>query len=212
MDKFFDDLKGLGIVPVIKINNSKDAVDLAKALAKGGLMAAEITFRSDAAEESIKAIAQNVPDVCVCAGTVLTVENAERAVKAGAKAIISPGTNMDVVDWCIKNNVTVIPGCATPTEIEACLAKGLKVVKLFPAEVVGGVKMLKALAGPYGDVKFMPTGGINAENVKEYLKLKNVIACGGSWMVNEKLIDAGEFDKITEMAKEASQIVKEIRG
>ena len=212
MDNFFEDLKSLGFVPVIKINDSKNAVGLARALAKGGLKAAEITFRSDAAEASIKAIAENVLDVCVCAGTVLTVDNAKRAVEAGAKAIISPGTNMDVVDWCIENKVTVIPGCATPTEIEACTAKGLKVVKLFPAEVVGGVKMLKALSGPYADVKFMPTGGINAGNVGSYLELKNVIACGGSWMVPEKLIDNQEFDEITKMAQAASDLVKEYRG
>lgn len=207
METFFEKLHQIGIVPVIKINDAKQSVDLAHALLHGGLPAAEVTFRSDAAEDAIRAIAQNVPDVCVCAGTVLTVENAERAVNAGAKAIISPGTNMEVVKWCLSHGIPVIPGCATPTEVEACMRLGLEVVKLFPAEVVGGVKMLKALSGPYAAMKFMPTGGINTSNVGEYLALSNVVTCGGSWIAPEKLLDAGEFDKIEALARDAAHLV-----
>ena len=203
MKEIFKQFQTLGIVPVVKINSSKNAVDLAKALCKGGLPAAEITFRTDAAEESIRQIAKNVPEVCVCAGTVLTVENAKRAVDAGAKLLISPGTNAKVVKWCVDNGVTIIPGCANPSDVEVCMEFGLEVVKLFPAEVVGGVKMLKALSGPYGNMMFMPTGGINTKNIAEYLALKNVLACGGSWMVPEKAIDDREFDTIEKLTRDA---------
>ena len=206
MNDFWNELHEVGIVPVIKMDNAANAVELAKALQSGGLPAAEITFRSDAAEESIRAIAAGVPELCGCAGTVLNVENARRAVDAGAKAIISPGTNMEVVRWCVEHDVPVIPGCATPTEVEACMREGLKTVKLFPAEVVGGVSMLKALSGPYAGMKFMPTGGISPSNVKEYLALKNVVACGGSWIVPEKLLAEKRFDEIRMLAKEAAAL------
>lgn len=205
-----DSLKAAGIVPVIKINHAENAAALAKALRAGGLTAAEITFRSDAAADAIQAIAQSMPDFCVCAGTVLNVANAERAVKAGAKAIISPGTNLEVVRWCVSQGITVIPGCATPTEIEACMREGLSVVKLFPAEVVGGVKMLKALAGPYAGMRFMPTGGISLANAAEYLSLKNVVACGGSWIVPEKLLDEKRFDEIRELAAETATLCRRV--
>lgn len=211
MKEIFKQFQSVGIVPVVKINSSENAVDLAKALCKGGLPAAEITFRSDAAEESIRQISKNVPEVCVCAGTVLTVENAKRAVDAGAKAIISPGTNPKVVQWCVDNGVVIIPGCATPSDIEFCMGFGLEVVKMFPAEVVGGVKMLKALSGPYANMMFMPTGGINSENVSDYLSQKNVLACGGSWMVPEKAIDSREFEKIEMLARDAAAVRSKIR-
>ena len=212
MKEIFNQFKALGIVPVVKINDSKNAVDLAKALCKGGIPAAEITFRTDAAEESIRQIVQNVPEVCVCAGTVLTVENAKRAVDAGAKLLISPGTNPKVVKWCVDHNVIIIPGCANPSDVEICMEFGLEVVKLFPAEVVGGVKMLKALSGPYGNIMFMPTGGISSQNVGEYLALKNVLACGGSWMVPEKALDNREFDKIEALTREAVNNLAKIRS
>lgn len=199
-------LKKIGIVPVVKINRAETAVGLAKALCKGGLPAAEITFRTDAAEEAIQQITREIPEVFVCAGTVLNVENAEKAVKAGAKAIISPGTNLEVVRWCVNHSVPVIPGCATPTEVEACMREGLELVKLFPAEVVGGVKMLKALAGPYASMTFMPTGGINTKNVREYLALNNVAACGGSWIVPEKLLDEERYEEIEALAREAAAL------
>lgn len=205
-------LKSTGIIPVIKISDVNAAVPMAKALKKGGINAAEVTFRTAAAAESIKRIADELPDMFVCAGTILTVEQAKLAVAAGAKAIISPGTNPEVVTWCIENNVPVYPGCATPSEVEQAIRLGLKIVKLFPAEVVGGVGMLKALAGPYSDMKFMPTGGINPESVKEYLKLPNVVACGGSWLCTDKMLADGDYAAIEKTAAEASAIVKEIRG
>ena len=170
---FRETLKSIGIIPVIQINDAEKAVPLALALKKGGLPAAEVIFRTDAAEEAIRRIKIEVPDVCVCAGTVLNVKTAERAVKAGASAIISPGTNPEVVHWCIAHRVPVIPGCATPTEVE-----------------------------------FMPTGGISAQNAAEYLALPNVLCCGGSWMVPGGLLDAGDFDAIEALAREAAQIVK----
>lgn len=199
-------LAGIPVVPVVKINHAETAAELARALHRGGIPAAEITFRTDAAEEAIRQIAREVPEVFVCAGTVLDVETAEKAVNAGAKAIISPGTNLEVVRWCVEKGVPVIPGCATPTEVEACMREGLEVVKLFPAEVVGGVNMLKALAGPYAGMKFMPTGGINPQNVGTYLALPNVVSCGGSWIVPEKLLDSGEYDAIEALAREASGV------
>ncbi|MVB11971.1 putative KHG/KDPG aldolase [Caprobacter fermentans] len=201
----------IGIIPVIKMDCLEHAVPLAKALKNGGLPAAEITFRSDAAADSIRAIAKEVPELFVCAGTVLTVQNAELAVDAGAKAMISPGTNLSVVRWCIENKIPVFPGCATPTEVEACMREGLSVVKLFPAEVVGGIAMLKALSGPYSGMKFMPTGGVKPGNVKEYLSQKNVLACGGTWMVPEDLLTDGKFDEIEALTKEAAKLRDEIR-
>ena len=201
-------LSEIGIIPVIKIDDAEKAVPLAKALRDGGLPAAEVTFRTEDAEEAIRRIAAEVPDVYLCAGTVLNVETAERAVKAGANAIVSPGTNPEVVAWCIENNIPVIPGCATPTEVEACMRMGLDFVKLFPAEVVGGVGMLKALAGPYGSMKFMPTGGVSVKNVESYLALKNVVCCGGSWMVPGDLMDKGDFEGIEALAREAANMLK----
>ena len=153
-------LRKVAIVPVIKMDCPEHAVPLARAIRRGGLSAVEITYRSDAAQESIRAIAEEVPDLFVCAGTVLTPEQAEQAVEAGARAVISPGLNLDTVRWCIAHEVPVIPGCATPTEVEMCMREGLSLLKLFPAGIVGGVGMLKALAGPYGTVQFMPTGGV----------------------------------------------------
>lgn len=201
-------LHSIGVIPVIKINDAEKAVPLARALRDGGLPAAEVTFRTAAAAEAIRRIKAELPEVCVCAGTVLTVETAKEAVAAGAEAIISPGTNPEVVRWCMENRVPVIPGCATPTEVEACMRMGLDFVKLFPAEVVGGVKMLKALSGPYGGMAFMPTGGISPENAGQYLALKNVVCCGGSWMVPEKLLDGGDFAAIEALAREAAALVR----
>ncbi len=211
MDQFLSELKQVGIVPVIKIDTAENAVPLAAALQAGGLPAAEITFRSDAAADAIRAISKSMPGIFICAGTVLNVETAKRALDAGAKAIISPGTNMELVRWCVKQGVTVIPGCATPTEVEACMREGLTTVKLFPAAVLGGVAMLKALAGPYFNMGFMPTGGISPSNVKEYLALNNVVACGGSWIAPEKLLKEKRFDEIQRLAEEAAKLRDEIR-
>ena len=204
-------LRKVAIVPVIKMDCPEHAVPLARAIRRGGLSAVEITYRSDAAQESIRAIAEEVPDLFVCAGTVLTPEQAEQAVEAGARAVISPGLNLDTVRWCIAHDVPVIPGCATPTEVEMCMREGLSLLKLFPAGIVGGVGMLKALAGPYGTVQVMPTGGVKPGNVKEYLSQKNVAACGGTWIVPMDLLEAGRFDEIEALAREAAQIRDEVR-
>ena len=202
-------LASIGIIPVIKINDAEKAVPLARALCAGGLPAAEVTFRTPAAAEAIRRIRAEVPAVCVCAGTVLDAETAERAVEAGAEAVISPGTNPAVVKWCLEMGVPVIPGCATPTEVEACMRMGLDFVKLFPAEVVGGVAMLKALAGPYSHMAFMPTGGVSPENAAAYLAQKNVVCCGGSWMVPEKLLESGDFAAIERLARAAAEIARQ---
>ena len=174
MDDIFKIIEGMGVVPVVKINCAKNAANMAEAILKGGLQVVEITFRSSAAEEAIHAISHCVQDICVCAGTVLSVETAKRAVGAGAGAIISPGTNPEVVSWCVEQGIPVIPGCATPSDVERCLGFGLRAVKLFPAEVLGGAKYLKALYGPYPEVRFMPTGGVSPQNQEDYLAQKNV--------------------------------------
>jgi len=195
----------VGIVPVVKITDVEKAVPLAKALCEGGIPVAEITFRTAQAEEAIARITKELPDMLVGAGTVLTTEQADRAVKAGARFIVSPGLNPKVVEHCLKIGIPIAPGCSTPSDIEQALKFGLEVVKFFPAEASGGIKMLKALSGPYGNVRFMPTGGIDANNINEYLSFSKVLACGGSWMVPENLITAGSLDKITSLAREAME-------
>ena len=213
--KMNDTLKEIGhtgIVPVVVLNNASDAEPLANALIKGGLPCAEVTFRTEAAEESIKIMATKFPEMFVGAGTVLTTEQVDRAIGAGAKFIVSPGFNPKVVEYCIKNNYPICPGIMTPTELEMALGFGLDVVKFFPAENAGGLKMIKAMAAPYTMMKFMPTGGINATNVRDYLACDKILACGGSWMVKGDLISAGKFDEIQKLTAEAVAIVKEIRG
>ncbi len=201
-----------GIVPVVVLNKVSDAEPLAEALIKGGLPCAEVTFRTDAAEESIRAISKKFPDMFMGAGTVLTTEQVDRAIGAGAKFIVSPGLNPKVVEYCIKKGYPITPGIMTPTELEVALGFGLDVVKFFPAENAGGLKMIKAMSAPYTMMKFMPTGGINATNVRDYLACDKILACGGSWMVKGDLINAGNFAEIERLTKEAAQIVKEIRG
>ena len=202
----------MGIVPVVVLNDVKNAVPLAQSLINGGLPCAEVTFRTEAAQQSIAEISKNFPQMFVGAGTVLTTEQVDRAVDAGAKFIVSPGFNPKVVEYCIKKGYPVTPGIMTPTELEMALEFGLDVVKFFPAENAGGLKMIKAMAAPYTKMKFMPTGGINQQNVREYLQCDKILACGGSWMVKGDLINSGNFAEIEELTKEASQIVKEIRG
>lgn len=201
-----------GIVPVVVLNKADDAEPLAQALVKGGLPCAEVTFRTDAAEESIRRIAKKFPEMFVGAGTVLTTEQADRAVGAGAKFIVSPGLNPKVVEHCLKKGYPITPGIMTPTELEMALGFGLDVVKFFPAENAGGLKMIKAMAAPYTMMRFMPTGGINATNVRDYLACNKILACGGSWMVKGDLINAGNFAEIEKLTREAAAIVKEIRG
>lgn len=203
--KKFEDIK---VVPVVVLNDAENAKPLAKALCEGGLPCAEVTFRTDAAEESIRLMHEAYPEMIVGAGTVLTTEQVERAVSAGASFIVSPGFDIEIVDYCIEKNIPVFPGCITPSEIAQAVKRGLKVVKFFPAEQFGGVDTIKALAAPYVGLKFMPTGGINAGNIKDYLECKSVIACGGSWMVKGNIIEAKEFDRIKEMTVTAVSIVK----
>ena len=194
------------LVPVVVLEDAKDAVSLAKSLIEGGLPCAEVTFRTAAAEERIRKMTEAFPEMLVGAGTVLTTEQVDRAVAAGAKFIVSPGFNPRIVDYCLDKGIPMIPGCCTPSDIEQALERGLEVVKFFPAEAAGGVPMLKALAGPYRNVRFMPTGGIGPANLKNYLALPAVLACGGSWMVKESLVNAGEFDKIRELTMEAVKL------
>ena len=212
MIKVLEDIQKIGIVPVVVIDDVKDAEPLAKALCDGGLPCAEVTFRTEAAEESIRIMAEKFPEMLIGAGTVLTTEQVDRAVAAGAKFIVSPGLNPRIVKYCVEKNIPITPGCSSASDIEQALENGLEVVKFFPAEPAGGLPMIKALAAPYVGVKVMPTGGINQDNVKEYLKYNRILACGGSWMVKGDLIKAGDFAKITELTKEAVEIVKESRG
>ena len=205
-------IEKFGVMPVVVLHDAGDALPLAKALIKGGLPCAEVTFRTDAAEESIRLMAEHFPEMLVGAGTVLTIEQADRAAAAGAKFIVSPGFDPEIVDYCIERRIPIFPGCITPSEVAQAVKRGLKVVKFFPAEQFGGVQTIKALAAPYTMVRFMPTGGVNAKNLKEYLSCDRILCCGGSWMVKGDLIKAGEFDRICEMTKEAVELVKEIRG
>ncbi|NIN63517.1 MAG: bifunctional 4-hydroxy-2-oxoglutarate aldolase/2-dehydro-3-deoxy-phosphogluconate aldolase [Anaerolineae bacterium] len=205
-------LGDLGLVPVVKIEREEDAVDLASALSAGGLPCAEITFRTEAAEEAIRRISSSLRDVLVGAGTVLSVDQAERAVSAGAQFIVSPGFNQKVVDWCLENAIAVTPGVLTPTEIEMARDRGLDILKFFPAEAMGGIATLRAIGAPYGDVKFVPTGGINRDNLADYLALPNVHCCGGSWLVKANLISAGKFDEITQLTQDAMSVVRQVRG
>ena len=212
MNQILEEISNIGVVPVVAIDHKYDAAPLADALTKGGLPCAEVTFRTPAAEESIRIMADQFPDMLLGAGTVLTTEQADRAIAAGAKFIVSPGFNPKVVSHCIEKNIPITPGICTPSEAEQAIENGLEVVKFFPAEPAGGLKMIKAMAAPYTGLKFMPTGGINATNVKEYLAYDKILGCGGSWMVKGSLVEAGEFDKIEAMTKEAVEIVKEVRG
>lgn len=212
MNAVLEKIEKIGIVPVVVLNDAKDAEPLAKALCNGGLPCAEVTFRTEAAEEFIRIMTEKFPKMLVGAGTVLTTEQVDRAVAAGAKFIVSPGLNPKVVQYCIDKNIPVTPGTQTPSEMEKALEMGLDVVKFFPAEPAGGLKMIKAVAAPYTTLKFMPTGGINLGNVEEYLKYDRILACGGSWMVKGDLVSAGKFDEIEKMTKDAAELVKRIRA
>ena len=202
-NNMMSELYSIGLIPVIKIENPDDAVPLAKALIDGGLPAAEITFRTKCAAEAIKNITEAYPEMLVGAGTVLTTEQVDAAIAAGSKFIVSPGLNPKVTAYALSKGITMLPGCSNPSDIEAALELGLDTVKFFPAEAAGGLKMLKAMAAPYGQLKFMPTGGINADNLLEYLKFDKIVACGGSFMVKDELVKEKKWDEITALTKDA---------
>lgn len=212
MGKMADKFEELGVIPVVVLNDVKDALPLAKALYEGGLPCAEVTFRTAAAEESIRKMHEAYPDMVLAAGTVLTTEQVDRAVAAGASLIVSPGFDPEIVDYCISKNIEVVPGIVTPSELAQAVKRGLTRVKFFPAEAAGGLAMIKAMCAAYTSVRIMPTGGISAKNIEEYLSCDKIFCCGGSWMVKGSLIDAGEFDKIKEMTAEAVNLVKQIRN
>ncbi|HEY8748135.1 MAG TPA: bifunctional 4-hydroxy-2-oxoglutarate aldolase/2-dehydro-3-deoxy-phosphogluconate aldolase [Tepidisphaeraceae bacterium] len=201
----------LKIIPVIALEDASAAEGMGDALVAGGLPIAEITFRTAAAEQAIRTLSPR-SEILVGAGTVLNVDTAKRAVDAGARFIVSPGFNPKVVSWCVSNNVPITPGTATPTDIEMALDHGLSVVKFFPCEAIGGLKTLKAIAAPYGMMRFIPTGGIDASNLGEYLKFPRILACGGSWMVSKEMLAEKQFGKITEISRQAVEIAKAARG
>ena len=204
----FEKLSELRILPVIKISDERDALPLADALIRGGLPAAEITFRTRCAANAIAAIKNAFPNMLLGAGTVLSEETASLAKDAGASFIVSPGLNTSVVRHCQETGIPIIPGCVTPTEIETAMSLGINVVKFFPASAFGGVETIKALAAPYAGIKFVPTGGVNLSNLREYLSCSAVLACGGSFMVKESLINNKDWSQISKLAREAVTIAK----
>lgn len=201
--EFLEKLSLAGLVPVIAVNDADDAVPLCKALSDGGLPVAEITFRTAAAEEAIRRVHEAMPDVLLCAGTVLTTEQVDRAVNAGAAAIVSPGLSPDVVKYCVEKGIPVCPGTANPSDVQIAIQYGLKAVKLFPAEAVGGLKLIKSMAPVYPDMKFMPTGGINENNMLDYLAFDKILCCGGSWMVPKDAVAAKDWQRITDLTRSA---------
>ncbi|MFX1323138.1 MAG: bifunctional 4-hydroxy-2-oxoglutarate aldolase/2-dehydro-3-deoxy-phosphogluconate aldolase [Promethearchaeota archaeon] len=200
-------IKELKLIPVAVINNADDAVPLGKTLIEAGLPIIEVTYRTEAAAESIKRLTIELPDILVGAGTVLKVDQVKDAIKTGAKFIVTPGFNPKIVDYCVNNKIPIIPGVNTPTIVEWALDKGLKIVKFFPANLSGGIMMLKILAGPYPEMRFVPTGGINIDSLIDYLKLSNVLACGGSWIVKKDLISTGQFEEIKKLTKTAISLI-----
>ncbi|WP_439259166.1 bifunctional 4-hydroxy-2-oxoglutarate aldolase/2-dehydro-3-deoxy-phosphogluconate aldolase [Lonepinella sp. BR2930] len=207
-EQLIEKLKTLKVVPVIAVDDAQDILPLVKALSDNGLPVAEITFRSAAAEESIRLVRQHYPDVLILAGTALTAEQVVAAKNAGADAIVTPGFNPKIVQLCQDLGLPITPGVNNPMSIEAALEFGITAVKFFPAEASGGVKMIKALLGPYGNLQIMPTGGISPTNIKDYLAIPNVVACGGSWFVEKALIKQKKWDEIGRLTKEVVELVK----
>jgi 2-dehydro-3-deoxyphosphogluconate aldolase / (4S)-4-hydroxy-2-oxoglutarate aldolase len=201
-------LSDAGLVPVITIDRADDAGPLAAALVQGGIPYAEITFRTRAAAEAIDRMRSEAPQMTVGAGTVLTVEQADQAVRSGAQYLVSPALDAAVVDWCEERSVPLIPGVATPSEVNAAGQRGLRTLKLFPAEQLGGVALLQALRGPFPEIQFVPTGGITPSNLGDYARQPNVVACGGSWIATKEAISAGKFDDIVAAAHEACTILR----
>lgn len=210
-EEVFKRFSEIGIIPVVVLEDAADAEPLGRALVNGGLPAAEVTFRTAAAEESIRIMAEKFPDMVVGAGTVLTKENVDKAVNAGARFIVSPGLDPEIVEYCLEKDIPVCPGTQSPSEMIKCIDMGLDHVKFFPAEPSGGLKMIKSITAALTTLKVMPTGGINADNVREYLQDEKIFCAGGSWMVKGNLIKAGEFDVIEQKCREAAEIVKSVR-
>ncbi|KAB2825994.1 bifunctional 4-hydroxy-2-oxoglutarate aldolase/2-dehydro-3-deoxy-phosphogluconate aldolase [Aliivibrio finisterrensis] len=208
MSHISQQLAQVKIIPVIALDNAEDIIPLGKTLAENGLPAAEITFRSDAAVEAIRLLRQAQPDMLIGAGTVLNREQAIAAKEAGATFVVSPGFNINTVKACQEIGIEIIPGVNNPSTVEAALEAGLTTLKFFPAEASGGINMLKSLLGPYGQIQLMPTGGINVNNVKDYLAIDGVYACGGTWMVDKKMINEGRWEEIGRLAREAADLVK----
>ena len=206
--EIYERIENIKIVPVVKLDRTEDAVPLARALTDGHLPVAEITFRTEAAEESIRQIRAALPDMLVGAGTVINVDQAKKALDAGAQFLVSPGFSREVTEFAIAQNLPIFPGICTPSEIMAALKYNLPVVKFFPAKQYGGLDTIKALAAPFPNVRFMPTGGISVSNIREYLDCDKIIACGGSWMVKDTLINSGNFQEITRLCAQAAEIVK----
>jgi len=211
MSNVFDQIGRLKLIPVVSIDNAEDAGPLGDALSAGRLPIVEVTFRTSAAESAIRTLCSR-GDLLVGAGTVLSVEMAQRARDAGATFAVSPGLNPKVVEWCLKNSLPIIPGAVTATEIEAALELGIKVMKFFPSEPMGGIKAMQLLGGPYPMIRFVPTGGVGPDNLQSYLRTSNVLACGGSWMAPRDMIKSQEFGKITELVRSAVDQVSKTNG
>lgn len=207
-----EQFEAFGVVPVVVLEKKEDALPLARALVQGGLPCAEVTFRTEAAAKCIELMSREYPEMLVGAGTVLTTEQVDLAVESGAKFIVSPGFDPEIVDYCLGKNIPVFPGCITPSEVAQAVKRGLKIVKFFPAEQAGGVPMIKSMAAPYNNIRFMPTGGINLKNLEAYLSCDKILCCGGSWMVKGDMIQKGEFEKIESLVKEAKEVADEIRN
>ena len=205
-------LRRYGILPVVELEDLNQADDLFAALSAGGIAAAEITLRSPDSAVALEKLIERHPDALLGAGTVRTLDDARRMVGIGASFVVSPGTDEEMIDYCLQHDVLVLPGVCTPTEVLRALRVGARLLKFFPAEAAGGVRFLKALSGPFRDVNFVPTGGISEANLETYLRLPQVAACGGSWMVAPELLVAGKFGEIAELARRALDIVKEVRG
>lgn len=211
MKEVMKKLSDIGVVPVIKLDDAKKAEPLAEALREGGLPCAEVTFRTDACVEAIHRMREAFPDMIVGAGTVLSVEQVKEAAAAGAQFVVSPGFDPEVVGYCVDNGILVVPGCSSPSDVGQAMQYGLEAVKFFPAEAAGGLKMIRAMAGPYSGMKFFPTGGINEGNIAEYLSCENVICCGGTWMVPEEAVRGKRFDEIRSLTEGAVRRMLDFR-
>lgn len=212
MDEFYRQVEGIGVVPVVVLDDAGDAAPLARALVEGGLPSAEVTFRTAAAPDAIRAMSEGCPEILVGAGTVLNVDQARRAVEAGARYIVSPGYDRGVVDWCLEREVPVMPAGVTPTEVTALVNAGLEVTKFFPAAQYGGLATIKALASVFVGHRFMPTGGVSLDNLGEYLSCPAVIACGGTWVAKPDVVRAHDFERVRALAAEAAGVVRAVRG